>query len=175
MASTTFDPRGKDQPKSGEHFDRAKDAGMEAMNKGKEAGREAMTGAKEASAEALQKAKEAGTDVIGKARDAAAAAGDAASEAACAVGHKANDVTAAAGHQIREFGDTIARKSPHDGIAGAASQAVADTIKGSGRYIEEAKLTGMAEDVENVVKTHPIPALLICLGVGFCLGRMFKD
>lgn len=163
MASTTFDPRTQES-KSTEHFEKAKEAGMEAMNKGKEAGREAMSGM-----------REAGTDVMGKARQAAVAAQEAATEAVSAVGHKADDVTAAAGHKIREFGADMGQKSPREGLTGAASQAFADTIEGGGRYIEEAKLSGMAQDVESLIKSHPLPALLICFGLGFCLGRVFKD
>ena len=82
-------------------------------------------------------------------------------ETASVAGHKADDLTAAAGHQIREFGDTIGKKMPQEGFTGKASHVVADTIKESGRYIEDAKLSGMAKDVENVVKSHPIPALLL--------------
>ncbi len=163
MASTTFDAA-KEKNRGGNEMEKAKAAGADALQKTKEAG-----------ADALQKTKEAGTDVLGKAKEAAVAVGEMATQAASAAGQKADDLTAAAGHEIREFGDTIAKKASHQGLTGAASQVVADSIKGSGRYIEEAKLSGMAHDVEQVVKNHPIPALLICLGVGFCLGRIMRD
>jgi hypothetical protein len=180
MASTTYNPRHKEEHKSTEHkstdhMENAKEAGAEALNKAKEAGKEAMSMAKEAGAEAIGKAKEAGAEAIGKAKEADGSVGEMATQAASAVGQKADDLTAAAGHGIKEFGDTVAKKAPHDGLTGAASQAVAETIKGSGRYLEEAKLSGMAHDVEQVIKNHPIPALLICFGVGFCLGRAMKD
>lgn len=185
MASSTFNPGTKDKPR-GTEFDKAKDAGHDAMQKTREAGQDAMQKTKEAGQdmmqkskemgdEAMQKVKQAGTEVIGKAKETATAAGELASHAACAVGQKADDLTSAAGHGLREFGDTIAKKAPHDGFAGATSQAVAEGVKGSGQYIEEHKLSGMARDVEHVIKNHPIPALMICFGVGFCMGRMFKD
>lgn len=172
MASTTFDPRTN---KGAEHMERAKDAGAEALSKAKEAGREAIEGTKEAGADALHKAKDAGTDALGKAKEAAVAVGAMATEAASAVGQKADDLAGSAGHEIREFGDTLGKKGPHDGLAGTASKAVADTIKGSGQYIEDAKLSGMARDVEQIVKSHPVPALLICFGIGFCVGRTLKE
>jgi len=175
MASTTYNPRHKEEHKSMEHMEHAKEAGTEALNKAKEAGKEAISMAKEAGAEAIDKAKEAGAEALGKAKEAVGSVGEMATQAASAVGQKADDITAAAGHGIKEFGDTVAKKAPHEGLAGAASQAVAETIKGSGRYLEEAKLSGMAHDVEQVIKNHPIPALLITLGIGFCLGRAMKD
>jgi len=164
MASTTFNPITKDKLRSDEHMEQATEAGQEALQKTKETGDEA-----------LQKVKEAGGEVLGKAKEAAVAVGEMASHAASAVGHKADDLTASAGHGIKEFGDTISKKAPHEGLTGAASQAVAEGVKSSGQYIEEQKLSGMAHDVEQVVKNHPIPALLICFGIGFCLGRVLKD
>jgi hypothetical protein len=161
MASATF------------HTDERK--GAEALEKAKEAGAEALDKAKEVGAETFGKVKEAGSQVIGKAKEAVGSVGDVAVETASAVGRKADDVTASAGHEIKEFGETIGRKAPHEGFAGQASQAVADTIKTGGRYLEDAKLSGMAHDVEQVIKTHPIPSLLICLGIGFCIGRALKD
>lgn len=131
--------------------------------------------AKEAGAEAFGKVKEAGAEALGKAKEAAGSVGEMASETWTAAGKKADDMTAAAGHKIEEFGENIAKKMPHEGIAGKAGQAVADTIKGGGHYIEQHKLSGMAHDVETVIKNHPIPALLICFGLGFCIGRAFKD
>jgi hypothetical protein len=160
MASATFNPSAK---------------GAEALEKAKEAGAAAFDATKEAGAETFGKVKEAGAHVLDKAKEAAGSVGDMALETAAAVGHKADDLTGAAGHEIREFGETIGRKAPHEGIAGKASQAVADTIKGSGQYIEEHKLSGMANDVEQVIKNHPIPALLVCFGIGYCIGRAMKD
>jgi hypothetical protein len=168
MSSTTFG-------KSTEHLDKAKDAGSDALAKAKEAGKEAIGSAREAGAEAMTEAKNAGAGVVEKAKEAASAAGEMATNAATAVGKKADDMTAAAGHGIREFGDTVAQKTPHEGMTGAASQAVAEGIKESGRYLEQQKLSGMAHDVEHVIKNHPIPALLVCFGIGFCVGRMIKD
>jgi len=156
-------------------FQSTKDKGTQAFDKTKEAGAEALERTKDAGAEAFGKAKECGTDVLGKTKEAASAVGDMATETASAMGRQADDMAATAGHQIREFGENISRRAPHEGLAGQASQVVADTIKSSGRYLEETKLSGMAQDVGQVVKNHPIPALLVCFGVGYCLGRAMKD
>jgi len=171
--ATTYDPTAKH--KGGEHMEKVKDAGSDAMQKTKDAGRDLLGKAKETGEDALKKTKEAGSEVMGKARDAVSAVGDMATQTATNVGQKAESLTSSAGHQLRELGDTIAGSLPREGIAGSASQAVADGIRSSGRYLEEAKLSGMAQDMEQVVKNHPIPAMMVCLGIGFCLGRMFKD
>src|ERR1043166_7462136 len=182
MASTTARPGQKEQ----EHWDHAKEAGKEALNKGKEAGHQALDTAKDAGtdalskvkevgAQAMDKAKEVGAQAMDKAKDAMHSVGDMATDTAAAVGKKADDMTAAAGHGIASFGQTIADKAPHEGLAGKASQAVATGIKESGKYIEDHKLSGMAQDVEHVIKNHPIPTILVALGIGFCLGRAMRD
>lgn len=153
MASTTFNPSHKDDRKGNQPMEKAKEAGGDAMDK----------------------VKEAGTDALGKAREVATSVGEMASQSVSAAGKRADDMSSAAGHEIREFGANMAKKMPQDGIAGKASQVVTDTIKEGGKYLEDNKLSGMAQDVENVVKNHPIPALLLVLGIGYCLGRAMRD
>lgn len=173
MAHTTF--RSTTEGKGKDSWEEAKDKGNEALTKGKEAGKEALEAAKEMGEDAFGKVKEAGNAALGKARDAMSSVGEMATETATVAGRKAEDMAAAAGHRIAGLGDTLAARAPHEGIAGTAAQAVADTIKSGGHYLEEHKISGMARDMEQVVKNHPIPALLCVFGIGFCLGRMLKD
>ena len=175
MASTSFRPPVKEERKGEESWEKAKEAGKEGVSKAKEAGAEALEKTKEAAGDAMNKVREAGSEALGKAKETAQSVGHIASETAAAVGKKAEDLTAAAGHGIAGFGETMGKRAPHEGMAGKAAQVVAETIKESGKYLEEHKLSGMANDVEQVVVKHPIPALLIGFGLGFCLGRMMKD
>src|SRR4029077_13594214 len=126
--------------------------------KAKEAGSEALDAAKQAGEDALGKVKEAGGATLDKARDTVAPAGTMATEAVTAAGKKADDVTGACGHIFKTMGESLAEKTPHEGMMGHAAQAVADTIKGAGNYVEEHKLSGMAKDLEQVIKNHPVPA-----------------
>jgi hypothetical protein len=47
-----------------------------------------------------------------------------------------------------------------------AASKVADTLDSGGRYLKEEGMTGMANDLTEMIKRNPIPALL----VGVCLG-----
>jgi len=58
---------------------------------------------------------------------------------------------------------------------GQATSAVAGGLDQAGRYIEDKQLSGMADDVGGMIKSHPVPAVLIALGVGFLLGRCLRD
>jgi len=159
MASATFKPGAKNDP-----IEQIKDTGHQAMDKAKDVGTQVM-----------DKAKEVGGQAVDKAKDAAESVGGMAKSAVETVGEKANEYTAAAGHELSAAGKAMADKMPHDGMTGHASQAIAETLQQSGKYIEDAKLSGMANDLTEVVKTHPVPTMLICLGIGFLLGRAMRD
>ena len=57
-------------------------------------------------------------------------------------------------------------------MLGNASSAVANTLETYGKELQEHGLTGIAEDITNTVRKHPIPAVLIGIGLGFLLARV---
>lgn len=122
----------------------------------------------------LEKAKEVGAQTFDKAKEAASSVGDMVSQAASTVGKTADNLTSSAGSQIKNLGDTLASHAPQQGMLGSASQTVANTIKQGGQYIEESGLSGMTEDVTNMIRRNPVPAVLIGIGVGFLLGRALR-
>jgi hypothetical protein len=123
----------------------------------------------------MDQVMQAGSETLEKAKDTAASVGDMAKSAVEKVGEKADNLTASAGHELKAAGDSMAHKLPHEGMTGHASQAIAESLQHGGKYIEDAKLSGMANDLTDVIKTHPIPTMLICLGIGFVFGRAMRD
>ena len=127
--------------------------------------------AKEAAHSMADKAKEAGAAVMDKAKDLASQAGDKAKQAASAAGDAADRWTSSAGSGIKHLGEKLEEKGPREGMLGSAKHAVASTLEESGRYIEQEGLSGMMDDVSNVIRRHPLPAVLVGIGVGFLIGR----
>jgi hypothetical protein len=123
----------------------------------------------------MGQAKEMGMQGAEKAKDAAASVADMAGNAASTVGKKADDMAATAGGDIRKWGESLSESAPHEGMLGQASQAVAGTLKEGGRYLEQAKFSGMADDVTMVIKRNPVPAVLIGFSLGFILGRAIRS
>jgi len=105
------------------------------------------------------------------AKDTAAAVVHSAEDAAAYVGHKADDATTAVGDGLKSLGNTIRAHTPHDGVVGEASAAVANTLESTGRYLKEEGLKGMSEEVTELVRRNPIPALLVAFGAGFLIAR----
>jgi len=109
---------------------------------------------------AFDKAKDIGSAVYDKAKDVASAAVD-----------KADDAASAAGGGLKTLADTVRHNTPHEGMMGAASTGVASALESGGRYLQEQGLSGMAEDVTDLIKRNPMLAVLIGVGIGFLLAK----
>jgi len=142
----------------------------------KDQGGNQATQAKEQAGEALEKGRDAAAHAGEAVSHAASAVGQAvaqkAGDVASAVGHKAEDATAAVGHGMQTAADKVREHTPSEGMLGGASRNVADAIDSAGKYVEDRNLSGMMEDMTNLVRRNPIPALLLGLGVGFLIGRL---
>lgn len=84
---------------------------------------------------------------------------------------KTEEAIAAVGERISHFGDTIREAMPDTGTVGTAAVALADGLKSSGEYLKTHGFEEMSNDVTNVIRRHPVPAVWIGLGVGFILGQ----
>jgi hypothetical protein len=129
------------------------------------------------------KTQDAASSVTDKVRNVASAVGEKALDAASAVAHtagsiassvgdKADHATAAVGGGMKSLGETIRDKGPHSGVMGSATSTVADTLEGGGRYLQEHGLSGIGEDLTNLVRRNPVPAVLLGIGLGLGLGYL---
>lgn len=117
------------------------------------------------------KAKNLAEKVTDTAKAAAGAVVDKAKDVANATGRMADNATAAVGSGVESVGQKVREYGPREGFMGSAAGKVAETIEGAGRYLQEEKLSGMAEDFTDLIKRNPLPAVLIGIGLGFLLAR----
>ena len=137
--------------------------------------KEVVDKAKDTAASVGELASDAASAVGAMASKAACDAGSMASQAACDVGKKADSLTANAGAGIQQWGDRLSKNAPHEGVLGSASQAFAKTVKDGGEYLEDAKLSGITEDIAQLVRRNPIPAVLIALGLGWFAAHKLRS
>jgi hypothetical protein len=116
-------------------------------------------------------AKDVASETAGKAKDIGSNVAQKAGEAASFVGKKADEATNAVGAGMKNLAGTIRDKAPDKGVVGAAGSAVADTLESSGRYLQQHGLSGISEDLTNMIRRNPIPAVLLSVGVGFLIAR----
>jgi ElaB/YqjD/DUF883 family membrane-anchored ribosome-binding protein len=144
-------------------------------NQGNQGGQHSLDQAKNEASTATDKAREALGHVGNALSSTATAAGTALSNTASNIGQRADDAAGSVGTGMKSVADTIRNQGPHEGMLGNATRTVAGAIDQTGKYLEDKHLSGMADDVASMIKSHPIPAVLIGLGVGFLLGRALRD
>lgn len=132
---------------------------------------QAIDKTKDATQYAAEQVKQGASTVADKAKEYAGAAVEGASHAAGYVADKADQGTSFVGGQVAGLADTVRKNTPNEGIVGAASDKLADGIEATGRYIEEQGMSGMVDDVTDMIKRNPIPALLVGVAVGYLLAR----
>jgi ElaB/YqjD/DUF883 family membrane-anchored ribosome-binding protein len=153
MANPTTPSKGKDENRTNPTLEKAKDAGSQAFDKAKDIG-----------SQAVDKAKEAASSVAGMV-----------SQGASTVGKTADNLAHTAGTGLKNLGETLGEHTPHEGMLGTASQAVANSLKDGGKYLEDAGLSGVAEDVTQLIRRNPFPAILVGVGIGFLIGRAMRS
>jgi len=95
------------------------------------------------------------------------------SSAASAVSRKADDAASAVGNRMESLGETVRHRGPQEGMLGRATEGVASALESSGRYLEGG-FGQMCDDVTNIIRRNPIPALMLALGFGFLLASATK-
>jgi hypothetical protein len=148
------------------------DKAREGLGQAADAARE---GVSQAADKAREAASHAGQAVSSAASAATGAVSQAATSAAHTVGQKAEQATGAVGSGMQHLAETVRDKGPDSGMLGTATGYVADTLEGTGKYIEDRNLGGMMDDMTGLIKRNPIPAVLIGLGIGFLLGRTLRS
>jgi hypothetical protein len=91
------------------------------------------------------------------------------------VGDRADSAVSSVGSGMQSVADTVRDKGPQSGMLGKAASGVASGLESGGRYLEEQGLSGMADDLTNLIRRNPVPALLIGVGIGFLLARLLRS
>jgi hypothetical protein len=76
---------------------------------------------------------------------------------------------------MKTLAGTIRQQGPREGMLGDATSTVAKTLEQGGRYLEKEGLTGMADDLTEIIKKNPIPAVLVGVGIGFMLAQLTRS
>ena len=108
--------------------------------------------------ELKETAEEKAKTLTEKAKSAASAVGDKASEMASSVAEGASRAASAVGDKVDE-----------------GMSAVGGSMRTMGNYLEEHGVRDLGQEVTNLVRKHPIPSLLVAIGLGFFLARSTRS
>lgn len=140
---------------------------QEMGEKAKEVGEKA----KETASNVFDKAKDAASNVADRAKGIASNVYDKTKDAASALGQRAEDATHAVGKGMESLAGTVRHNLPTSGVIGGAASSMASGLESGGRYLDNEGLSGIGEDMVNLIRRNPIPALLIGIGLGFFLAK----
>jgi hypothetical protein len=121
------------------------------------------------------KAKDVAGTVVDKAKQSASAVAEKARDVASNLGDRADTAVSSVGSGMQSLAGTIRDKAPSGGVLGGAAGGVASALETGGRYLKEEGLSGMGEDVTNLIRRNPIPAVLIGVGLGYLLARITRS
>jgi len=171
MHNTTNPLKNKDENKPGSMGQ----FGTDLKHKAQDTGTAVLDKTKDLASSFGDNAKDAASSIGDKAKDAASSVAQKAEDIASNVGQKAEDATTAVGDSMKNLAGTIRENAPHGGFVGSASSTVADTLESGGRYLQEEGLKGIGEDLTNLIKRNPIPALLVGIGLGYMIARATRS
>src|SRR5262245_47682094 len=129
---------------------------------------EERTGHMNPAEDKFKKAQDAGGQAADKARDALRSTGE-------AVGQAADAGAASVGGGMKSLAGTLRQQGPHEGMLGDATSTVARGLEQGGRYLQQEGFTGMADDLTELIRRNPIPAVLVGIGIGFMLGQLTRS
>jgi hypothetical protein len=66
----------------------------------------------------------------------------------------------------------LREKLPDSGMIGAAKRPVAAALEQGSRYLRDEGLQGMTDDLSQVIRSHPLPAIFVAIGIGYFLARL---
>jgi hypothetical protein len=74
------------------------------------------------------------------------------------------------GGGMRTAANTVRENTPHEGMLGAASSAVANTLDSAGQYLEREGISGAAHDLYTIIQRYPVTAMLIGVAAGYLIA-----
>ena len=127
--------------------------------------------AREAGQHLAERASEAASNLRERAGDVASNVSQRASELTERAGDKADETLSSMGQRMSSMAGSLRQSAPREGVVGSAAGAVADRLESGGQYLRNKDFGDIAADVTDLVRRHPIPALLIGVGFGFLIAR----
>jgi len=118
------------------------------------------------------KAKSITDATVEKVQDTADMVAKTAREAVFSVGQQTDRAAHAVGSGMESMAHTLREKMPPNGVFGAASSSVASGLETGSKYFEKEGLKDIADDVTNLIRRNPFPALMMGVALGFLFGRV---
>lgn len=107
----------------------------------------------------------------GTARQAADTVRQTAGEALSSAGQKADDLAASLGGGMQSLAGNIRSHAPSQETLGQLASGVADLLDRAGHALQEEGISGLAGELNDLIRRYPVTAVFVAAGAGFLLAQ----
>jgi hypothetical protein len=122
----------------------------------------------------FEELKNKGDELKRQTEQTAAGLMDKARESISAAGDRVDAATHAVGEQMTSVAESMRGAMSRQGVIGTATEKVAGTLESGGRYLQEEGVGGIVDDITELIRRNPLPALCLGFGLGFIAARMLR-
>lgn len=101
-------------------------------------------------------------------------AGQKGAELGANVSSRVDEAMTTAGEQISQLGQAVREHAPSSGTPGEIVRSAADNIERSGEYLQNADMSQVRRDLEQLIRSHPIEALVVGAGIGYLAAKAMR-
>jgi hypothetical protein len=87
----------------------------------------------------------------------------------------ADRVTVRAGEVLESAADNLREHLPDSGKVGEMADVVSRGVKQTSVYLQKQGVSGIVDDLEILIRRHPLQTLLVGFGCGYLLSRIRTD
>ena len=96
-------------------------------------------------------------------------------DAVSSVAEQASSAGAAVMGGVRAATSAVRDAASHEGMLGNAASAASDAMERGGEYIKNFDVGEVTDEVASMIRRNPIPAMLVCIGIGFGLATLLNN
>jgi ElaB/YqjD/DUF883 family membrane-anchored ribosome-binding protein len=112
-------------------------------------------------------------EFVARSKDVASRLAQSARETMTEAHAETDQAIASAGKQVAAWGSSLREHAPAEGVLGSAAQSVAQKLETGGKYMQKHGVGDMGDDVVDLIRRHPFPAIFVGLGLGCLIGMTF--
>ncbi len=94
-----------------------------------------------------------------------------ASDILSSASHKADELAAALGGTMQSLAGNLRGVAPEQDTLGRMAEGVADVLERAGQLLEKEGISGLTEELNQLVRHNPWSAVCVAIGFGFLLAQ----
>lgn len=107
-------------------------------------------------------------------KETGSAGGQRSGEALNTAGQKMDDMAASLGGSMQSLAGNLRSAAPGQETLGQLASGFADVLDRTGRFLEKEGASGLADQINQMIRRNPLSAVLAAAGIGFLLAQTIR-